>query len=113
MSELKQNFEAVMHPLPCGRVTAQIIREYVEHLEQTVHYQQQALDDKRRLTRELDVLLNGEEGAAAQASLCDIVAQVRMIKNKLNNASEPLEESEYPSDRAALFVGSRQVSDDR
>jgi hypothetical protein len=27
--------------------------------------------------RELDVLLNGEEGAAKQASLCDIVAQLR------------------------------------
>jgi hypothetical protein len=34
------------------------------------------LDDKRRLTRELDVLLNGA-GAAKQASLCDIVSQVR------------------------------------
>jgi hypothetical protein len=34
-------------------------------------------DDHRRLVRELDVLLNGEEGAAKQASLCDVVAQVR------------------------------------
>lgn len=30
-----------------------------------------------RLVRELDVLINGEAGAAAQASLCDLVAQVR------------------------------------
>lgn len=29
------------------------------------------------LVRELDVLLNGEEGAAKQASLCDLVSQVR------------------------------------
>ncbi|QBQ72153.1 hypothetical protein HWC14_gp04 [Serratia phage Parlo] len=35
-----------------------------------------AADDKRRLVRELDVLLNGD-GAAKQASLCDLVAQVR------------------------------------
>lgn len=35
------------------------------------------LQDHQRLVRELDVLLNGEEGAAQQASLCDIVAQVR------------------------------------
>lgn len=34
--------------------------------------------DHNRLVRELDVLLNGEAGAAEQASLCDIVAQVRM-----------------------------------
>ena len=34
-------------------------------------------DDVERLTRELDVLMNGEDGAAPQASLCDIVGQVR------------------------------------
>lgn len=37
---------------------------------------EEVLTDHRRLVRELDVLLNGEEGAAKQASLCDIVAQV-------------------------------------
>lgn len=35
-----------------------------------------AQQDHERLVRELDVLLNGEAGAAQQASLCDIVAQV-------------------------------------
>ncbi len=40
---------------------------------------EQVLADHRRLVRELDVLLNGEEGAAKQASLCDIVAQVQHI----------------------------------
>jgi hypothetical protein len=38
---------------------------------------ERTLADHGRLVRELDVLLNGEEGAAKQASLCDIVAQVR------------------------------------
>lgn len=38
------------------------------------------LADHKRLVRELDVLLNGEAGAAEQASLCDIVAQVRMAR---------------------------------
>ncbi|WP_343734595.1 hypothetical protein [Acidovorax sp.] len=33
--------------------------------------------DVNRLVRELDVALNGEAGAASQASLCDVVAQVR------------------------------------
>jgi hypothetical protein len=37
-----------------------------------------AFADHRNLVRELDVLLNGEAGAARQASLCDIVAQVRL-----------------------------------
>jgi hypothetical protein len=40
------------------------------------------LADHNRLVRELDVLLNGEAGAADQASLCDIVAQVRMARKK-------------------------------
>lgn len=38
---------------------------------------QSILADHDRLVRELDVLLNGEDGAARQASLCDVVAQVR------------------------------------
>jgi len=37
----------------------------------------EVLADHRRLVRELDVLLNGVDGAAKQASLVDLVAQVR------------------------------------
>lgn len=40
----------------------------------------EVLADHRRLVRELDVLLNGEDGAAQQASLCDIVGQLRYMK---------------------------------
>ncbi len=40
------------------------------------------------LVRELDVALNGEEGAAKQASLCDIVAQVKQGNWKLVKAPE-------------------------
>lgn len=35
-----------------------------------------------RLVRELDVALNGEDGAAKQASLCDIVSQVKAMKRE-------------------------------
>jgi hypothetical protein len=42
--------------------------------------QAEALESMRRLTRELDLALNGEAGAAKQASLCDLVAQVKTIK---------------------------------
>lgn len=38
------------------------------------------LADMRRLTRELDVAMNGEAGAAPQASLCDLVAQARQLR---------------------------------
>lgn len=37
---------------------------------------EEVLADHRRLVRQLDVLLNGAAGAAAQASLADLVAQV-------------------------------------
>lgn len=40
---------------------------------------EEVLADHRRLVRELDVLLNGEDGAAKQASLCDLVGQVSAI----------------------------------
>lgn len=36
-----------------------------------------AADDVNRLVRDLDVAINGEAGAAKQASLCDIVAQMK------------------------------------
>lgn len=42
-----------------------------------------AFTDHRRLVRELDVLLNGESGAARQASLCDIVGQVADTGTKI------------------------------
>jgi len=51
--------------------------------------------DHNRLVRELDVLLNGEDGAAPQARLCDIVAQVRDKRWKLVAAPPaPIQQSE-------------------
>lgn len=38
-----------------------------------------SMTDIQRLVRELDALLNGESGAAQQASLCDIVGQVASV----------------------------------
>lgn len=43
-----------------------------------------AAGDVDGLVRELDVLINGEEGAADQAQLCDVVAQLRARQNKAN-----------------------------
>jgi hypothetical protein len=39
-----------------------------------------AAEDIDRLVRELDVIINGEAGAAPQAMLCDIVGQLRKQK---------------------------------
>lgn len=46
--------------------------------QQARKYYQDVIDDYRRLTKDLDIALNGD-CAAKQASLCDIVAQVRSL----------------------------------
>lgn len=67
---------------------ASVCSDEVERLEREKSDLQEVLDDKRRLVRELDVALNGEEGAAKQASLCDLVSQCIQIKRDLAKARE-------------------------
>ena len=55
----------------CGLTTDPTIDDYEE-----------VLAGHRRLVRELDVILNGD-GAAKQASLCDIVGQCAAIRRHL------------------------------
>jgi tRNA U34 5-carboxymethylaminomethyl modifying GTPase MnmE/TrmE len=50
--------------------------ERISDLRRELTAYQEWAEDVKRLTRELDVLLNGEN-AAGQASLCDIVAQIK------------------------------------
>jgi len=49
------------------------------------------LDDKLRLVRELDVALHGEEGAAEQASLCDLIGPAKKLRASLAAAEERAE----------------------
>jgi len=55
---------------------AEIIKHDMERTRECLDMRE-VIADHKRLVRELDVLLNGEEGTAKQASLCDIVAQVQ------------------------------------
>lgn len=41
------------------------------------------LEDKVRLTRELDVAMHGEEGAAKQASLCDLIEPAKRMRETI------------------------------
>jgi hypothetical protein len=50
------------------------------------------LTDHRRLVREIDVLLNGEAGAAKQASLCDVVAQIVTLTARCETLEAALKE---------------------
>ncbi|MPS30540.1 MAG: hypothetical protein E2576_14510 [Alcaligenaceae bacterium] len=54
----------------------------------TIADYEEVLADHRRLVRQLDVALNGEDGAAKQASLCDIVGQVVSEGIKANDAPD-------------------------
>lgn len=58
-----------------------------EAIQQISNYRA-VLADHNRLVRELDVLLNGVDGAAPQASLCDIVAQLADWRRKQTAENE-------------------------
>lgn len=68
--------------------------------------------DVQRLVRELDAALNGEEGAAPQASLCDIVSQVAQAAKALGRPvltapkAAPQQEAQEPSNNCGRCSGS-------
>lgn len=64
-----------------GRLNDDVMRltKAVEFRDTQLKAYQEVEHDHRRLVRELDVTLNGERGAARQASLCDILAQVKSM----------------------------------
>ncbi len=43
----------------------------------TIRDYEEAFEDHRRLVHALDVIINGKEGAAPQARLCDLVSQLK------------------------------------
>lgn len=64
--------------------------ELVADVDQRISDYNECAADHNRLVRELDVLLNGEAGAAKQASLCDIVSQVKHMYIMPNTPTEEL-----------------------
>ncbi|QZI68714.1 hypothetical protein K5F93_20235 [Pseudomonas protegens] len=62
--------------LKCAAIDG-VLNSHTEGQSSAANDRWYAAEDVDRLVRELDVLINGEEGAAGQAKLCDIVAQVR------------------------------------
>jgi hypothetical protein len=73
---------------------------------------EEVLVDKRRLTRDLDVALHGEDGAAQQASLCDLIepakelrAQVRALEGERIQVQNSLTDDDIPtSEPLSLMV---------
>jgi hypothetical protein len=64
-----------------ARETYDRLMEIASALSETVTTAdyEEVLADHRRLVREIDVILNGEEGAARQASLCDLIPQIKEL----------------------------------
>jgi hypothetical protein len=50
--------------------------DLITGLLRTVKDYQEVIDSHNRLVKQLDVMINGIDGAAEQASLCDIIAQI-------------------------------------
>ncbi len=63
-------------------VCRQTMRKAIEDALHQVDDFNEITANHKRLVRQLDVALNGNEGAAKQASLCDIVAQVQGMTAK-------------------------------
>lgn len=88
-----------LHPFDCGQDDCRVCPRHrneaiailVGYVSKVVTTYQEVIDDYRRLTKELDDALNGEEAAKAP-SLCDIVAQVKREDWKLTR--EPAKGSE-------------------
>lgn len=57
--------------------------EEIKQLELLVKGYEEWGDDVKRLTRMLDVAICGEEGAAKQASLCDLVGPVKEMAERI------------------------------
>ena len=60
------------------RITFQSSEQAARAAFERVSDYEEVLADHRRLVREMDVMINGD-GAAKQASLCDLFSQVRVI----------------------------------
>jgi len=63
--------------------------------------------EKRRLAREIDVALHGEDGAAKQASLCDLVVPALWLRLQLDALQKQLDECR----QALASVGTCASSD--
>lgn len=74
----------------CGMKAEKAVKILLAHREReakggelTIDDYEEVLADHRWLVRALDVAMNGEDGAAPQASLCDLVLQAAAMRREL------------------------------
>lgn len=88
-----------------------LTRERDEAIALNADYEE-VLADKRRLAREIDIALHGEEGAAQQASLCDLVTPARTLRERVNALEQmrPHWAKGYSNDSVAAQVTSAALA---
>lgn len=64
---------------------------------------EEVLADKRRLVRELDAALHGEDGAAKQASLCDLIKPARDLRQERDELRAQVQRMKEDSARWQLL----------
>lgn len=80
----------------------------LDALQARVKDYEEVLADKRRLAREIDIALHGEEGAAKQASLCDLVEPARRLRARVKEL-----EALYAQQNELLGSQAQQITDCR
>lgn len=78
----------------------------IDRLVREIEGYKEVIELHNQLVRELDILLNGEEGAAKQASLCDIVRQVRkeFIRSPNYHDQEPVSGDVLPKIGSKVLI---------
>lgn len=66
----------------CFELAQAMVLQVVANKDSLIKDYEEVNEDKKRLVRELDMIINGKKGMAKQASLCDIVGQVKTLKEK-------------------------------
>lgn len=70
------NIPDAMHVLEFNPAVAIQLLNRIDDLEEV-------LESHRKLVREIDVIISGEDGAAKQASLCDLVGPIKDLVSEL------------------------------
>jgi predicted nuclease with TOPRIM domain len=78
--------------------------EKIERLTAEIAAHEEVHADKRRLVREIDVLLNGA-GAAQQASLCDLVHEIGGLRSEIKRLTKELETAQMDAAVAGTETG--------
>ena len=83
-SYLGDDYVAVLKPKVLKQ-SVQHIKEHIESQDIAIKDYEAVLQDNRRLVRDIDVAINGDN-AAAQASMCDILSQIKREGIKVRQA---------------------------